>query len=126
MIAAYPKGKAVLSNSENCTQKPKLVIPAFNRYIKGIENTLKTPVEPSTGVDKLRGIPEKIQPLLQKYETNYSSWLTSQGKPSPLGNTLQQRITDTYTLDEHYRSMAILWGVIALAMIAIILFRPRN
>lgn len=125
-VSAYPQGKSILSTSENCTQKPKLVIPAFNRYIQGIENTIQIPVESSVGVDKLRGIPDKLQPLLNKYESNYSSWLTSQGNPTPLSNTLQQRITDTYTLDQHYKSMAILWGVITLAMISIILFRSRN
>ena len=126
LLSSYPQGKAAISNSAACTKKNPLIVPAFNNYIKGIENSLKTPVEPSIGVDRLKGIPEKIQPLLHKYETNFSSWLSTQGKPSALTTTLQQRTTDTYTLDQHYKSMAILWGVIALAMIAIIIFRPKN
>lgn len=125
-LSAYPKGKSVASNSASCTQKPQLVVPAFNKYIKGINDKIKIPVESSVGIDKLRGLSEQIDPLLSKYESNYSSWIESKGKPTALQNTLQQRITDTYTMDEYYRSMAILWGVITLAMIAIVLFRYKN
>jgi hypothetical protein len=126
ILSSYPKGRPVNSSSANCTAKPPLVVPALNNYLQGIETTLDTPVNPPVGLDKLNGFPEKIGPLLSNYETNYSSWTTSQGQPTALSNTLKQRTIDTYTLDQHYRSMAILWGVITLVMILIILFRPRN
>jgi len=125
-FSSYKGGPSVTSETANCTERPRLVVPAFENYLKSIDTTLSTPLPTPVGVDKLKTFPSQITPLIDKYETNYTSILNNRGKPTPLGNTLQQRLTDTHELDEHYRSMAILWGVITIAMISIILFRPKN
>jgi predicted DNA binding CopG/RHH family protein len=61
-----------------------------------------------------------------EYNNAYNNMINTYTTDDPINNTLKQRIEDSSVLDDHFKSMAILWGVISVSIVAIIIFRPNN
>jgi hypothetical protein len=125
-----PKGNA-LSSSGPCPAVPPLQVSSYNQYLSNLNSawTRASPVGSSefqSNIDKVTTYNSNLATSTANYNNAYNNVINTYSTVDPIDNTLKQRIEDSSVLDEHFKGMAILWGVISVSIIAIIIFRPNN
>jgi hypothetical protein len=125
----FPKGSALPVTGAVCPSIPPVIVPEYDKYMNDLTakfNSLDGKGLTATNITSLTAKTSSLASSSQNYTTAYERILDQFNSTNPTNKTIQQRITDSSVLDEHHKSLAILWGIISISVISIILFRPSN
>ncbi len=130
-MVMLPKGNALPSTGAVCPAVPPLNVSSYNTYLSSLNSAWNglSPVGTNvlqTNINNLTSYNSKLGTATADYNNAYNNMINTYTTDDPINNTLKQRIEDSSVLDDHFKSMAILWGVISVSIIAIIIFRPNN
>lgn len=130
-MVMLPKGSSLPSTGAVCPAIPPLEVSSYNTYLSSLDATWNrlTPIGETvfqTNLNNLTSYNSKLSTANADYNNAYNNIVNTYTTDDPINNTLKQRIEDSSVLDDHFKSMAILWGVISVSIIAIIIFRPNN
>jgi len=126
----FPKGDVLPSTGAVCPSIPPLSVPSYDNYMTSLNDTWSnlSNSEPITSYS-IANLDSNISGLSNStasYNTAYNKVMDTYKKSSPTTDTINQRTEDSSVLDEHHKSLAILWGIISISVISIIIFRPNN
>lgn len=124
-----PKGNALPTGP--CPAIPPIKVPSYNTYLSNLNSTWNgiSPIGSTvfqSNINNVNNYNTKLTTSTANYNNAYNNVINTYTTDDPINNTLKQRIEDSSVLDEHFKGMAILWGVISVSIVAIIIFRPNN
>lgn len=124
----FPYGKELTSG---CPYVPKFNVPTYDDYVTEFDTKWSSMTVPgnddiSGNRIKLEGVTATVKTAWNTYNDAFDSLWEKNDSTKGIDYTLEQRIEDSLVLDEHYKALAILWGIISISVISIIIFRPNN
>jgi hypothetical protein len=129
-MVLFPKGDVLPSTGAVCPPIPPIGVPSYDNYMESLNDTWSNlPVEGPITSYSIANLDSNVSGLSNSttsYNNAYNKVTDTYKKSSPLTDTIAQRAEDSSVLDEHHKSLAILWGIISISVISIIIFSPNN